>query len=105
MDLNLYQSKAKSFIRFPQQSTSGALSYCLLALCGEAGEAANIWKKILRASAKPKLTEDTRKKLLDELGDVLWYVAAAATVMGASLDDIGRLNLRKLADRYKETEK
>lgn len=36
----------------------------------------------------------------DELGDVLWYVAALATKLGVDLDDIARANLEKTRDRW-----
>lgn len=41
-----------------------------------------------------------REKLAEELGDVLWCVAAAATASGLSLDDIATTNLQKLSRRW-----
>lgn len=39
-------------------------------------------------------------KLAEELGDVLWCVAAAATVSGLKLDEIAAANTEKLKKRY-----
>jgi NTP pyrophosphatase (non-canonical NTP hydrolase) len=41
-----------------------------------------------------------RDKLAEELGDVLWCVAAVATVNGTSLDEVVGLNVGKLLGRY-----
>ena len=39
----------------------------------------------------------------EELGDVLWYVAALADRFGLDLDDIAAASLYKVADRWKPT--
>jgi NTP pyrophosphatase (non-canonical NTP hydrolase) len=41
-----------------------------------------------------------RAKLAEELGDVLWCVAAVATVSGLTLDEIASGNTEKLRKRY-----
>ncbi|HEX6316808.1 MAG TPA: nucleoside triphosphate pyrophosphohydrolase family protein [Gemmatimonadaceae bacterium] len=41
-----------------------------------------------------------RERLAEELGDVLWCVAAVATVSGLELSAIGRRNREKLAARH-----
>ena len=40
------------------------------------------------------------EKLTEELGDVLWCVAATATAAGLSLDKVAASNTRKLALRW-----
>jgi NTP pyrophosphatase (non-canonical NTP hydrolase) len=40
--------------------------------------------------------------LKDELGDVLWYLAEAATAAGLNLDEIAQENVDKLFKRYPE---
>ena len=40
--------------------------------------------------------------LKDELGDVLWYLAEAATAAGLNLEDIASHNVDKLIKRYPE---
>ena len=43
-----------------------------------------------------------RERLAEELGDVLWCVAAVATVSGLDLNSIARQNQQKLAARHRE---
>jgi NTP pyrophosphatase (non-canonical NTP hydrolase) len=69
-----------------------------LGLAGEAGEFANLVKK-LTAHGHADITPAV---LGDELGDVLWYLAEAATACGLSLDEIARENIAKLRQRYPE---
>jgi len=71
------------------------LSNAALGLAGEAGEAAELIKKHL-FHATP-LDQDA---LVKELGDCLWYIAAFATVLDLSLDDIAQRNVEKLRRRY-----
>ena len=68
-----------------------------LGLAGEAGEFANMVKKLTAHGHKisPEI-------LADELGDVLWYVAEAATTCGLSLGDLAQQNVEKLRQRYPE---
>ncbi len=66
-----------------------------LGLAGEAGEFANIVKKLTAHGHEiPPAT------LADELGDVLWYLAEAATTCGLSLGEIAAGNVEKLRQRY-----
>jgi NTP pyrophosphatase (non-canonical NTP hydrolase) len=66
-----------------------------LGLAGEAGEFANLIKKLVAHGHEISSTE-----LADELGDVMWYLAEAASACGLSLGEIGRLNVQKLSRRY-----
>lgn len=67
----------------------------LLGLAGETGECCDLAKKCFYQDGR-----DIRLSLLDELGDVLWYVAEAATAMGWTLEEIARHNVDKLKRRY-----
>ena len=66
-----------------------------LGLAGEAGEFANMVKK-MTAHGHPL----DPAALSDELGDVLWYLAEAATAVELSLDAIAEENVAKLLKRY-----
>lgn len=84
--------------------TSGAggdgerrLIIAALGLAGEAGEFANMVKKL--TAHGHNIPRDT---LAEELGDVLWYVAEAASACGLSLGEIAQQNVDKLRARYPE---
>jgi NTP pyrophosphatase (non-canonical NTP hydrolase) len=95
MDFSTYQNGARKTAVYPE---AAKVIYPALGLSGEAGEVANQVKKILRDNAG-ELTEERRTKIIDELGDVLWYAAALASDIGISLDDVAAANLEKLAKR------
>lgn len=102
MDLNEYQHAAHAHAIYGAHQTTdiGALTYAVLALCGESGELANKLKKHLRAGTAPDTTV-----LADELGDVLWYVSAVAKELGWTLEMITDYNLDKLAARKAQKSK
>ena len=83
---------------YPGRGTFNGLVYVTLKLNGEAGEAAEKVGKVLRDS-DGVIDEARRKGLASELGDVCWYVAAAATELGDKLSEITTLNLEKIARR------
>ena len=95
MHLNEYQSAAMATCL----DASKNVPYMALGLAGEAGEVANKAKKIIRDGAGT-LTDARRQDIADELGDVLWYCAGVATVLGVSLEVIAHNNLAKLAARH-----
>lgn len=69
----------------------------VMGLNGEAGECIDIVKK-WRFQGHPL----DSKKLKDELGDVLWYVAITAAAIGCELNDVMQHNIDKLRKRYPE---
>ncbi len=68
-----------------------------LGLAGEAGEFANIIKKLTAHGH-----QISKNDLSDELGDVLWYLSEAATACGLELNQIAEMNINKLKARYPE---
>lgn len=98
MDFKQYQEAAGTTALYPDRSNN--LEYPTLGLAGEAGEVANIVKKIQRDHGG-ELTEEVREKLKDELGDVLWYISACADELGLTLEEIAEHNVGKLARRHK----
>ncbi|MDQ3061864.1 MAG: nucleoside triphosphate pyrophosphohydrolase family protein [Acidobacteriota bacterium] len=97
MNFEKYQSKASKTALYPNRFRN--LEYPTLGLAGEAGEVANIVKKIQRDFGG-EITNEIRAKLKDELGDVLWYVSACADELGLTLQEIAEFNVEKLAARH-----
>lgn len=94
MTLDEYQRDAKAFARYP---TKLGLHYCCIALAGEVGELCNEFNKELRDAVS------RRDEMVDEIGDVLWYVSAVCNELGVSLDAIANQNLEKLCQRRRES--
>jgi NTP pyrophosphatase (non-canonical NTP hydrolase) len=92
MNLNDYQKLAMETAVFPN-NPHNALFYTALGLASEAGEYAGKVKKLLRDA------EFSRADASRELGDVLWYVAAAADALGLDLATVAEENITKLRDR------
>ena len=90
MSLNEYQKLAQKTAIY--KSTHQIL-YPALGLAGEAGEVANKVKKMLRDG------NFDRQAVADEVGDVLWYVAALCRDLNIELSDIALNNLEKLYGR------
>lgn len=96
MDFNEYQKKALETAAY---SDSYAIIYPALKLSGEAGEVSEKVGKILRDKGGNFKTEGFVEDIKKELGDVLWYIAAMASDLGLTLDEIASHNIQKLADR------
>ena len=94
MTLNDYQQQALRTAK-DRSDWFARLQEGALGLAGEAGEVADYIKKGVYQGhvLKPD-------KLVEELGDVLWYVALVADAGGISLDDVARANIDKLWARF-----
>lgn len=91
-----FQKKSKETAIYPQRGQN--FVYPTLGLAGEAGEVAEKVKKVLR-DKQGILDASTKKEIVKELGDVLWYVSQLATELDVSLDEVARINLEKLFSR------
>ena len=96
MTLSEYQHKAMRTSRRDMKMTDH-LTNAMLGLAGEAGECCDLVKKRYYQDGRP-----IAEKLFDKLGDVLWYIAEAATALGCDLNDIAEHNIGKLKNRYPE---
>jgi len=99
MELNDYQKLAMKTAIFPERD---GYSYTALGLAGEAGEIANKVKKFIRDGYDEEELQIKLNDIADELGDVLWYVAAVAHVIGTDLESVAKNNLYKLAERQRK---
>lgn len=118
-NIDEYQRLATRSAIYPGRGTPLGLAYVALKLNGEAGELAEHVGKAMRdddlipilehsgecsndseyASLAGKLTPERRQAIIKEVGDILWYLSAAANELGESLSSIATANLTKLADR------
>ncbi len=95
MNMNAYQYEAGQTAVYPAEI---GLAYVVLGLTGEAGEIANKVKKVYRDDGG-ELTDEKRRELVAELGDVLWYAAQVANELGVPLSAVAAQNIEKLSRR------
>jgi hypothetical protein len=69
----------------------------MLGLASEAGSVLNVYKRYLRDGID---FAANRELLCEELGDLLWYVAAVATACDIDMEEIAKTNLLRTRDRY-----
>jgi len=121
LSFSTYEAEVMPLAFYPGRGT-GSITYTALGLAGEAGEVLekveglgleNPAKAVVSASrvaehAKKALRDDgeaitseRREKIVNELGDVLWYITATAAELGLTLEDVARANIKKLVDRSK----
>lgn len=96
MEFDEYQKGAYRAIP-PHDSAKDALSHWTLGLTEEAGEVASLTKhQYYCGEAKDY------EKFVEELGDVLWYIAAIVSELGLSLEVVAEINLAKLRNRFND---
>lgn len=99
MKLNEYQKKALTTALYDKKYK---IIYPVLGLGNEAGEVMGKVKKWLRGDdGKGKMNSERKEALKEELGDVLWYLAVLARDLDLSLDEIAKVNVKKLQSRKK----
>lgn len=96
MNVNEYQKLAMT-TKNPELQGRDLLINSVMGLCGESGEVIDLVKK--HVSHNHPLN---REKLIDELGDVAWYLAECATALDLTLEEVLIKNIEKLKKRYPE---
>ncbi len=94
MTINEYQKLAMTTLN-SELNSKDILINSVMGLCGESGEAIDIVKKWLAQGHKLD-----KEHLAEELGDIAWYLAEAATALDISLESILQANIDKLKRRY-----
>ena len=94
MTVNEYQKMAMATLN-PALAKKDVLINGVMGLCGEAGEAIDVVKKHL-GQGHPL----DREHLIQELGDVAWYLAETATALDVDLEEVFSRNIEKLRRRY-----
>ena len=91
----------EEYQRLAQRTSSGKLQLIekiengLMGLNGEAGEAIDVLKK-----HKFQGHRLDRNKIIEELGDVLWYIAETCEGLGVPMEKVASFNIEKLKNRY-----
>lgn len=117
MELNDYQNKAMSTC----MDSSRNMSYMAMGLTSEVGEFMGKIAKAIRKGdvyigtnaqesdlhytigfmADPDICREWESDLKHELGDIMWFTAGIAEVMGWTLEEVAQENIDKLASRQK----
>ena len=95
MTLDEYQNHALETAIYPKQYK---VIYPALGITGEAGECSDKVKKVIRDN-NGEFTDDRKREIAKEIGDVLWYCAALAHDIGYTLNEVGEMNIEKLNSR------
>lgn len=97
MNFNEYQQAAARTAKdFKHLETD--LVHAALGMATEVGE---FTTNVKRAAIYDKpIDEKMREELFEELGDIMWYVALAATKLGVALELICEANIDKLRRRF-----
>lgn len=93
----IYQHHVENFINPTVKNSPHAVrcTIAALGLCGESGEVADHIKKHVEQGHPFKLAS-----IVEELGDVLFYVAAMCNANNLSMDEVMDYNIAKLTKRY-----
>lgn len=102
MNFQDYQKIIETFAVYPRDNELIAISYLALGLNGEAGEVADEVKKAIRNDGH--ISAARRAKILDEIGDVLWYITRLAIEFDTPLNEIAQANIDKLEKRRQANE-
>lgn len=95
--MNQYQMEARKTIPMgltPEEVRDNAV----YGICGEVGEMVDILKKVKFQGHA--FTEETKRHIILELGDILWYVSEMATGLNVQLNTIAAMNIDKIRARY-----
>lgn len=91
LTLNDFQTRAGTY-----QLPTAPPEERIFGLIEEVGEVAAIFKRLLRGDYQD---EEAGKKLIKELGDVLWYLSRIAADNDTSLQEVADACLSKLESR------
>ncbi|MCR4855419.1 MAG: nucleoside triphosphate pyrophosphohydrolase family protein [Erysipelotrichaceae bacterium] len=96
MEINEYQKLAMTTLN-PQIEKEKIIINAVMGLSAESGEATDLVKKHLFQGH-----DLNRSEMIEELGDIAWYLAEAATALDIDLSEILEANIEKLKKRFPE---
>jgi NTP pyrophosphatase (non-canonical NTP hydrolase) len=95
--MNYRDEVMKNCPRFNTDPIEKKLDLGGLGVAGEAGEVADLVKKILHHDVP---LESVRDKLIKEMGDVHWYLEYLAATLGITTEQVLVANVAKLKERH-----
>ena len=98
MDFEEYQKQSRKTAIYPNRDND--FVYPTIGLSGEVGEVSEEFKKIIRDD-NGIASEEKKREIEKELGDVLWYVSQLSSEFGLSLNEVAEKNIEKLFSRLK----
>jgi len=97
--VNFLEYQAAAFRTAPQnQSQLDGLVHACEGFFTEGGECMSEVKRMHQYGKA--LTPEIHAHLVEEVGDLMWYVALAAEHLGVSMHSIAKQNIEKLAKRF-----
>ena len=90
-----YMDFTRRTARYPKRREK---EYLMLGLMNEAGEVGGAYKKEIRDRV------DNTELIIDELGDVLWYLTRLCDVYGVEISELMVNNMDKLFNRMSKEE-
>lgn len=97
MNFQEYQEKAMRTAKKEGTDEKFDLMHAAMGLAGEAGEFTDCVKKHLVYGQ-----ELDSKNAIEELGDLLWFVALGCKTLGVTMEQVASQNIEKLQKRYPE---
>ena len=100
-DVLRFESNTEIFQREARRSLRDALPYeamcsnMCMGLAGEIGEVIDIMKKHIYQGKELDITD-----VIEEVGDVLWYIANFCNVNNITMDECMESNIKKLRKRF-----
>lgn len=95
MDFNQYQELARR-TQNPKLTQHERLMHALHGMASEVGEIHGIYQKTYQGHMLDV------EKVIDEMGDLCWFIAELADVLAIPLNGVPKHNITKLAKRYPE---
>lgn len=96
-DDELFKCKAKE-LSDSLQGNFARMDNAVNGIAGEAGEIDDLWKKI-KFHGK-EFNDDVKNEIINEIGDMFWYLAQASIALGVPLEEIIKMNIEKLKKRH-----
>ena len=93
MTFGAYQEQARR-TQNPNLTREERRNHALFGLASECGEILGIYQKRYQGHSAPT------DRVVDELGDMLWFAAELCDVLDIDMDDVAQHNADKLRARY-----